>query len=142
MDKLICFVVFALVVNSCMTAREETHWNGLISQDDNFGISNSYKSDLNWSLVGSEITGTGYYEAPQDTATHVLYAFEGRVEGDTIRLRETGIIYGTEIKGEWVTKDIILWYSNDNKNELLGTWVAQKARNIGGKMKYTRVTED
>ncbi|MCB0488097.1 MAG: hypothetical protein KDC99_06460 [Cyclobacteriaceae bacterium] len=142
MDKPICIVVFALVVSSCTTPREETHWNGLISQDDNFGISNSYKSDLRWTRVGDEITGTGYYVAPQDTASHVLYSFEGRVEGDTIRLRETGIIYGTEIKGEWVTKDIILWYAKNSKDELLGTWVAQKIRSIGGKMKYTRVTED
>jgi hypothetical protein len=134
---ILCICLF-----SCQSSSEEFYWEGLVSQDDNFGISSSYKSTLKWTQKGDKIKGEGYYEAPQDTSSHVLYSFDGTKEGDTIRLKETGIIFGTEIEGEWLTKDIVLYYPNEDKSQLRGKWVAHRKRNIGGVMKYAKKSLD
>lgn len=138
--KLSIILLIALSIFSCREIYEETSWEGLVSQDDNFGISSSYKSTLKWTQKGDKIKGEGYYEAPQDTSVHVLYSFDGFVENDTIRIQETGILLGTEIEGEWLTKEIKLYYLNESKSELKGNWVAQRNRNAFGVMKYTKVT--
>lgn len=131
-------VILLGVITSCSTSVKETFWHGEISQDDNFALSNSYQSKLQLNFSGNDITGQGWYGITSDTSLYVLYSFEGYIENDTIKLKETGIIEAAEIKGEWYTKDIILYHPDGDLNRLEGSWVAHKNRDAGGFSRYSK----
>ena len=137
---IIIFLVPLLVLlYACNSSSvEDSYWEGQISQDDNFGISNSYESWLKIKKNGNIITGEGYYASSMDTSLFLHCTFEGVLDEDTFRLKEDGILKAATIKGEWYTKDILLYHPNGDKNQLVGNWVAHKNRNAVGVMRYSR----
>ncbi len=139
MKTLLIIVLLAIAVGSCSSKPENHFWKGLVSQDDNFGISSSYKSKLMLVQTGSGVTGKGYYATPNDSTIYVLYSFEGEWDGDTLRLKETGIIEAAEIKGEWYTKDIRLYHPDGDEKKLMGSWRSHRNKNANGFSKYERV---
>lgn len=122
---------------SCSSPIRETYWDGVISQDDNFGISDSYTGKLHLNIEDEEVRGETYFAITSDTSIYLLCSVEGKIENDTIYLRETGIISAATIKGEWYTKDIRLFHPEGRNDSLSGFWVAHKNPDATGSCNYS-----
>lgn len=134
--KLILLIITGGLLSDCQQKEERTQWKGYVSQEDDFAYSNRYTSTMQFTRTGNKLVGVNYFSVSKNDTVFVRFSFDGFVDGDTIRLKENAILEATRKKGEWYTKDITLYFTNQEKNILEGKWVAHRNRAAFGYLHY------
>lgn len=134
--KLILLIITGSLLFDCQPKEEKTQWKGYVSQEDDFAYSNRYTSTMRFTRTGNKLIGENYFSVSKNDTVFVRFSFDGFVDGDTIRLKENGILEATRKKGEWYTKDITLYFKDETKTILEGKWIAHRNRAAFGYLHY------
>ncbi len=137
---ILCFTIYcmigALLLQSCEDKPITTKWSGYLTQEDLFAYAHEYKSTMTMTIKGKKVTGENYVAAIPNDSMFARLTFEGIVDGDTIRLFENRIIEAAKKKGEWYTKDHVMYYKNSTKTELGGRWQSQRNHDAVGQIHF------
>lgn len=137
MNNRFFFIIAWCTLSACGPSVTQHRWKGMTSQDDNHGISSFYATELTFTQTADSVRGIGHYRSVLDSTMYVYYHFIGAWQGDTLFLLENGIQEASEISGEWLMKDVRLYYTGADQASVAGKWAAQKYRYMHGKMELT-----
>lgn len=129
--KTLCLslIIFAILSVSCQTIKLE----GNTTQGTG-GLSNEYPTKIEMKKSFNRLKGTTWFCMPNDEETFVKMTFRGKIKKDTMYIKESEIIEFTPIAGDWLTKDIKLYYVSKSPVSLQGTWKAHNNEYASGEL--------
>jgi hypothetical protein len=122
---------------------QKSTWGGYAYQRDQNRVQSSYPMVITIEKSGNNIKGTTYFSFPDDPSVFVKMQYSGFRKNDTMYLKEDKILEATQIQGEWLMKDFILYSVPEEDGYLYGTWKARSNSISNGtmKLKMSKVIE-